>query len=729
MTVKKYRRLRRKIKKNYTSDSGLELLDDAYEFAENAHSGQKRVSGIDYFYHPLEVAFILAELELDLPTVCAGLLHDVIEDTEVTKEEVEEKFGSEIALLVDGVTKLSKLEFKSKEERQAENLRKMFLAMAEDIRVILIKLADRTHNMRTLDHLPKRKQKKIAKETLEIYAPLAHRLGISMIKWELEDKAFRYLEPQQYFHLARQIAHKRQSREEYLKKIQGILKEKLDEMGIEAEIQGRPKHLYSIYTKMKRQEKDLDEIYDLTAVRIIVNNIKECYEVLGSLHNMWKPVPGRFKDYIAVPKPNMYQSLHTTLICPEGQLLEIQIRTWEMHKVAEYGIAAHWLYKDEQEGDQKFAEKLSWLRQLLEWQKDMKDAKEFMENLKIDFFSDEVFVFTPKGDVINLPLGSTPLDFAYRIHTEVGNSCIGAKVNERIVPLDYQLKNGDIVEVLTSKQASPSRDWLNIVKSSQARNKIRQWFKREKRDENIQKGKEMLEKELKRLNYTPSKVLKESYLEEIGTRYNFKSSEDLLAAVGYGGITVNYVIGRLEDIIEREEGEDQKEEKTEEKVIQDVLTEEKPRRKTRNSVSVEGLDNIVTRFAKCCCPLPGEEIVGFITRGRGISVHKKNCPNAKNRLSKNETTVPVYWDNEEEEGNFPVDIMAFSMDRPHLIRDIMDMLGSLKVPVTAIQGKSNSNGAVTVSLTVIVRNHSHLQLVIDKLSEVKNVYKVQRVVP
>ncbi|WP_052291958.1 RelA/SpoT family protein [Natranaerobius thermophilus] len=716
--------LKEKIKSYYPLDTDLEQLDRAFEFARSYHNDQKRVSGEEYIVHPIEVALVLADLELDLDTISAGLLHDVMEDTPATREELEELFGDEITLLVDGVTKLSRLNFKTKEEHQAENLRKMFFAMANDIRVILIKLADRTHNMRTLNYLPERKQKEIAKETMEIYAPLANRLGIYKIKWELEDLAFRYIEPEQYYYLADRIVQKRMEREEYIKKIKVDLRDKLKEMGIDGEIHGRPKHLYSIYSKMKKTGKDLNEIYDLIALRIIVNNVKDCYAVLGTVHTMWKPVPGRFKDYIAVPKSNMYQSLHTTVLCPQGNLVEIQIRTWDMHKTAEYGIAAHWKYKENTD-DKKFAEKVSWFRQLLEWQQETSDALEFMEHLKVDLFSDEVFVFTPKGDVIDLPSGSTPIDFAYRIHTDIGNTCIGAKISGRMVSLDYQLQTGDVVEILTSKHATPSRDWLNLVKSSQAKNKIKQWFKRQSRDENIQRGREMIEREAKRLKIFPEKYIKDEQVqEEVAEKFNMKSYDDVLAALGYGGITVNQVIGKYQSIYkanreELEEEEDQVED------FSKYLKEDQSLKKTKDSISVQGLENIATRFAKCCHPLPGEHIVGFITRTRGITIHRHDCPNAQHKLKNNERTVPVHWD-ESGDNDFQVSVSVFAVDRQRIVQDIMKALGDSKIAVTAIEAKTDKNQVAKINLTVLIKNHSHLQFVIDKLQNIQDVLKVQR---
>jgi guanosine-3',5'-bis(diphosphate) 3'-pyrophosphohydrolase len=532
------------MKQNNSNDTSI--IEQAYNFAARAHAGQYRISGEEYINHPLETAYILAELGLDITTVVAALLHDVVEDTGVTLSDIEKTFGEETALLVDGVTKLSRIEFKSKEDAQAEYLRKMFFAMAKDIRVILIKLADRLHNMRTLNYQNPQKQREIAQETLDIYAPLAHRLGIFRFKWELEDLSLKFLVPEVYYELVSRLKVKRKEREQYVQSLIDQIRAGLDRLGIEADIAGRPKNLYSIYNKMLKQGKDLDEIYDKIAIRVIVNSIRECYGILGVIHTQWKPLPGRFKDYIATPKPNMYQSLHTTLIGLGGEPFEVQIRTWEMHQTAEYGIAAHWRYKEGSHSDRDFEEKLSWLRRTLEWQQDVKDTKEFMESLKIDLFSATVFVFTPKGDVVELPAESCPVDFAYRVHTEVGHRCIGAKVNGRIVPLEYKLNNGDIVEILTSKQSNgPSRDWLNFVKTSQAKSRIKAWFRREQRQENIIKGRDSLELELKRNNLDFREFLKEERLLEIGRKFSLNRVEDLYAAIGDGAITTNQVIGKL----------------------------------------------------------------------------------------------------------------------------------------------------------------------------------------
>ncbi|HHY05059.1 MAG TPA: bifunctional (p)ppGpp synthetase/guanosine-3',5'-bis(diphosphate) 3'-pyrophosphohydrolase, partial [Thermoanaerobacterales bacterium] len=587
----------------YNPSADISLIRKAYEFAKKAHSGQHRVSGELFIFHPLEVAKILADLELDIATIAAGILHDVVEDTQYSIQDITDNFGSEIAILVDGVTKLGKLEYKTKEEQQAENLRKMFLAMAKDIRVILIKLADRLHNMRTLRYLPKEKQREKAIETIEIFAPLAHRLGISKIKWELEDLSLRYLEPDCYYDLVDKVAKKRQEREEHINKMIEILKQKLESSGITSEIYGRPKHFYSIYKKMKTQNKTFDQIYDLTAVRVIVNNIRDCYGSLGVIHTLWKPIPGRFKDYIAMPKPNMYQSLHTTVIDSSGEPLEIQIRTYEMHKTAEYGIAAHWKYKEGNKTEEEFDKKLSWLRQILDWQRDLKDARDFMETLKIDLFSDEVYVFTPKGDVINLPMGSCPIDFAYRIHTDIGNHCTGAKVNGKMVPLDYKLSNGDIIEVITSSHGNgPSRDWLGIVKSNQAKNKIRQWFKKERREENIARGKESLEKEARRQGYDIYQILKHDFVSNVLKKMNLSSLDDMYSSIGYGGFTSKQILQKILEEYKKNVKQDKSEID-----VNKIETKPKQKQKIDRGVKLDGIDNILIKFARCCNPVPGDK--------------------------------------------------------------------------------------------------------------------------
>jgi guanosine-3',5'-bis(diphosphate) 3'-pyrophosphohydrolase len=581
----------------YNPRADLELVERAYALAEEAHQGQYRDSGDVFFRHPFEVAMILAEFEYDVVTIAAGLLHDVLEDTVVTREQMEEEFGEEIVLLVDGVTKLSRIPFQTREEHQAQSLRKMFLAMAEDLRVVVIKLADRLHNMRTLRHLPQDRQVRMARETLEIYAPLAHRLGMWGIKWEMEDLAFRCLDPQSYYDLVNKMAKQRQEREGELQLVMQTLQEKMAEVDITAEVFGRSKHFYSIYQKMKRQEKSFDEIYDLLAVRVIVETVKDCYGVLGIVHTLWKPVPGRFKDYIAMPKSNMYQSLHTTVIGPKGDPFEIQIRTWEMHRIAEKGIAAHWLYKEGQRRSTiEFDERIAWLRQVMDWLKEMKDPEEFMATLKIDLFEDEVFVFTPKGDVKNLPAGSTPVDFAFSVHTDVGLHCSGAKVNGHIVPLDYQLNNGEFVQILTSKTLSPSQDWLGFVKTSKARSKLRAWIKEQQREESVERGHDLLVKECRKLGFDTGEILKTEELTGLAKRYGLASREDLLAAIGYGKILARQVLNKLTD----------QEDVTRPSQQVKPPTSAQPRSRVPLGISVKGLDNLLVRISKCCNPVPGD---------------------------------------------------------------------------------------------------------------------------
>lgn len=710
----------------YNPDMDLDLIIKAYNFAQQAHEGQKRISGDPYINHPAHVAIILADLELDMTTIVAGLLHDVIEDTAFAIQDIEKNFGSEIALLVDGVTKLGKLTYQTKEEEQAENLRKMLVAMARDIRVILIKLADRVHNMRTLGYMPEAKRKEKAKETLEIYAPIAHRLGISRIKWELEDLALRYLDPKGYYELVERVAKKRLEREEYIKEVITELREKLDEMGISGKIEGRPKHFYSIYKKMVYQHKTFEQIFDLTAIRIIVDTIKDCYGVLGTVHAMWKPIPGRFKDYIAMPKPNMYQSLHTTVIGPKGEPLEIQIRTWEMHRIAEYGIAAHWMYKENKKDQDEFDKKLTWLRQLMEWQRDMKDAREFMEALKIDLFTDEVFVFTPKGEVIDLPNGSTPIDFAYKIHSGVGNSCVGAKVNGKIVPLEYKLKNGDIVEILTSANSpGPSRDWLKIVKSSSARNRIRQWFKKEKREENIEKGKDVIEKEIKRQGLNINELMRNELVDRVLRKFGFKTIDDLYATVGYGGLTTHQVLSRFkEEIRKQKTGEEKKVE------VFQQLQEPQARKGAVDpdtGVLVKGIPNIMVRFAKCCNPVPGDEIVGYITRGRGVSVHRMDCPNVREQLDDHNRLIEVEWHSQENKNvSYITDIQIKAYDRSGLLSDITTIFTELKIPVKAVNARAHRDNTAVINVTLAINDTRQLNQVIKKIKTVESVSEVYR---
>jgi len=706
---------------SYNPSADLLLVRRAYEFAKNAHSGQHRVSGELFIFHPLEVAIILTDLELDVATIAASLLHDVVEDTQYTVEDIEKNFGQEIALLVDGVTKLGRLEYRTKEEQQAENLRKMFLAMAKDIRIILIKLADRLHNMRTLRYLPKEKQKEKAIETLEIFAPLAHRLGISKIKWELEDLAFRYLEPEHYYELVDKVAKKRKEREEHINRMIGVLREKLSASGISTDIQGRPKHFYSIYKKMKEQNKTFEQIYDLTAVRVIVDSIRDCYAALGVVHTLWKPIPGRFKDYIAMPKPNMYQSLHTTVIDSLGDPLEIQIRTYEMHKTAEYGIAAHWRYKEGDKGDKDFDKKLSWLREILDWQRELRDAREFMESLKIDLFTDEVYVFTPRGDVIDLPMGSCPIDFAYRIHTDVGNRCTGAKVNGKMVPLDYKLTNGDIIEIVTSAHSNgPSRDWLNIVKSTQAKNKIRQWYKKERRDENIAHGKDILEKEAKRQGYDIYQLLKYDFIPNLLKKMSLLNLEDLYAAIGYGGVTSNQALQKILD----EYRKNVKAAKTE-LTFDKTEAKTKDKKKIDHGIKVDGMDNLLIKFSRCCNPVPGDKIVGYITKGRGVSIHRTDCPNVVNNLYDAKRLIEVKWEGFQE-SSYPVEIEASAYDRPGVLSDIINIIGDMKTTIDAVNARASRNGVAVIDLVVEINDKQHLETVMQKIRRIHGIYDVRR---
>ena len=709
----------------YNPNADMKQIIKAFHFAEAAHEGQFRNSGEKFIVHPYNVAIILTELNMDTTTIVAGLLHDVIEDTNITYDDVVLEFGEEVADLVEGVTKLKKLQYKTKQENQAENLRKMVLAMAKDIRVIIIKLADRLHNMRTLEYMSEEKKKEKALETLEIYAPLARRLGISKIKWELEDLSLRYLDPEGYYDLVDKVSKRRKEREAYIQRIIKDLDEKLEEMNIPRDISGRPKNFYSIYKKMVYQNKSFEQIFDLTAIRVIVDNIKDCYGVLGIVHTMWKPIPGRFKDYIAMPKPNMYQSLHTTVIGPEGEIFEVQIRTWDMHRTAEYGIAAHWKYKEGTIKTDNFDEKLTWLRQLLEWQKDLKDPTEFMETLKIDFFTDEVFVFTPKGDVINLPNGSTPIDFAYRVHTAVGNSCVGAKVDGRIVPLDYKLKNGNIVEILTSSSSTgPSRDWLKIVKSSQAKNKIRQWFKREERDLNINRGKEMLEKEVKRQGYKLTEILKEDWLKNIANKLSLNTSDDLYAALGYGNITLSQVVPRLKEL-HRDYYNIEDDNINIEQKIKEQPAPKKNKRVTQG-ISIKGVDNIKVRFAKCCNPVPGDDIVGYITRGRGVSIHRKDCPNISDLVGQ-ERFIDVEWDTNEK-AEYPVEIQIKATDRSGLLTDITQGITDSNISLLSLNARTNKEKLVLINMTLEIKNTEQLRDLMKRIKKLKGVIDVYRVI-
>lgn len=711
-----------KIKK-YNPTSDFSLIERTYEFALNAHEGQKRVSGEDYIIHPTAVAEILADLSMDNITIAAGMLHDVVEDTIYNNNDIKELFGEEIAMLVDGVTKLGRLEYRTKEEQQAENLRKMFIAMAKDIRVILIKLADRLHNLRTLKYMSESKQIEKATETVEIYAPIAHRLGISKIKWEMEDLSLRYIDPIRYYELVDKVAKKRKEREEYINSVIKTLQDKNKEMGIIAEIEGRPKSFYSIYKKMYYQNKTFEQIFDITAVRVIVDNVKDCYGVLGIVHTLWKPIPGRFKDYIAMPKPNMYQSLHTTVIGPDGEPFEVQIRTWEMHRTSEYGIAAHWKYKEGRSSQNDFDEKLKWLRQMLEWQSEVRDTKEFMETLKIDLVIDEVYVFTPKGDVIDLPIDSTPIDFAYKIHSAIGNKCVGAKINGKIVPLDYKLQNGDIVEIITSANSNgPSRDWLKIVKSSQAKNKIRQWFKKDKREESIQKGKEQLEKEFKRMGYTSSQILKSDKINQIYKKFGLHSMDDLYASLGYGGLTLNQVMMKIREEIRKNQKFDIKEEEIENQIIK---TKTQKRRKIETGIRVKGIDNVLVRFSKCCNPVPGDDVVGYITKGRGVSIHREDCPNVKDLLEEPERFIEVEW-NTRSKASYNADLQIKANDRQGLLAEITSVINENKINIISFYSRISRDRVANISFILEINDIEQLNKLIRKFRRIEGVIDVFR---
>ena len=709
----------------YLTDDECNQVLKAFELADKAHEGQLRASGEPYIMHPLAVADILAHLQIDHITLMAALMHDVVEDTSYSKEDLEEMFGSEVAFLVDGVTKLNQFQYETKEDRQMENYRKMILAMAKDVRVVVIKLGDRLHNMRTLKHMRSDKQKRIAKETLEIFAPLAHRLGIFNVKWELEDLSFRYLEPEKYYDLVDQMKQKRQAREDIVNDTMSQLTKALGEANIKADIKGRPKHFYSIYKKMKKDNRDLSQIYDLLAVRVIVDTIPDCYAVLGIAHSLWKPLPYRFKDYISMPKSNMYQSLHTTVIGTMGQPVEIQIRTWEMHRVSEYGVAAHWRYKEgNKNGDKDFDQKVAWLRQVLEWQ-DTSNPTELVNALKLDVFSGEVFVFTPKGDVVKLPIGSVPLDFAYRVHTDVGHRCVGAKVNGKIVPLDYTLQNGDIVDIITSKTGRPSLDWLNIVGSSESKSKIRNWFKRENKAENIEKGLEALEKEAKRLNYNWKELIADNRLQQVTKQLKAGTEEEMFAACGYGGIPVSTVLLRLIELYKKsKEAEESK--RSTEQIIAKLKSQGPKTTKNGTGVLVKGEAGVMVRMAKCCSPVPGDDIIGYITRGRGVSVHRSDCTSLGHTPEDLERMIEVSWDGSSGESfHVGIDIQAY--DRNGLLMEVMAVLSELKITITNINAKvQEDTKTVSINVVVDIRDISQLDFVMTKLRRIREVYTVQR---
>lgn len=709
---------------SYLPKAKCDDVTKAYHLAEEAHKDQRRVSGEPYILHPLAVAQILADMKIDTTTITASLLHDVVEDTSYTLDDLKKMFGKEVAFLVDGVTKLSRLNYRTKEDQQLNSMRKMFLAMAKDVRVVVIKLADRLHNMRTLRYMRSDKQKRIAQETLEIFAPLAHRLGIFNIKWELEDLSFRYLEPDKYYDLVEQMKQKRHVREEIVNEAIDVLKKALDEAHIHCEINGRPKHFYSIYKKMKKDNRDLSQVYDLFAIRVIVDDVKDCYGVLGIVHSLWKPLPYRFKDYIAMPKPNNYQSLHTTVIGTRGQPVEIQIRTWEMHRIAEYGVAAHWRYKEGNQTANKdaFDEKMGWLRNLLEWQ-DTSNPKEFVNALKLDAFSDEVFVFSPRGDVIDLPQGAIPIDFAYRIHTDVGHRCVGAKINGKIVPLDYKLKNGDIVEIITSKVGKPSLDWLNIVGSSESRSKIRSWFKKENREENIAKGLDALERECKRLGHDWKALNVGGRLGRVAKQMNAGSEDDLVAAVGYGGFAVNTVLIKLLELHKKDL--QKQEEKTNSLAALEKLKTKKPVKHNGTGILVKGEPGLLVRLAKCCSPVPGDPIIGFITRGRGVSVHRADCPNVTHGQNDVDRLIDVEWDYDGNE-RFEVNMEIVAYDRTGIMAEIMATLAEMKISILSVNAKTSDTKNVTIHMGISIKDLAQFEFVATKIRRLKDVYAVER---
>ena len=717
-------------RKQHSRRVDTKLIMKAYNLANEKHKDQKRHSGEPYIIHPMNVAYILADVGLDDSTICAALLHDVIEDTDVTDQDIRKQFGDEIADMVEGVTKLGTMNFVSVEERQVEDYRKMFLAMGKDIRVIIIKLADRLHNMRTLKFLKRDRQIANAKETMEIYAPLANRLGLYSMKWELEDLSFKYLHPDEYHELVEGINKKREERLQFIEKIMADIRVQLKKQHIDAEVTGRAKHLYSIYRKMKRDNKTLDQIYDLFALRILVNSVKDCYAALGVVHEMYSPMPGRFKDYIAVPKPNMYQSIHTTLLGEKGTPFEVQIRTWDMHRVAEYGIAAHWAYKEASYFGKKQSvkveeDKLAWLRETLEWQKDMQDPQEFLDTLRTELFVDEVYVFTPKGAIKVLPRGATPIDFAYSVHAEVGNHMTGCKINSKMMPIITPLKSGDIIEILTSENSKgPSRDWLKFVKSTGAKNKIKAWFKKALREENIEKGKELIEKEIKRLGFTPAELFKNQYIEPMLEKYRYKTLEEMYAAVGFGANSPVKIIARVLQEYRKEHQEINVEEK-----IQELSKDQKDRKAraaaASSGVVVKGIDNCLVKLSKCCNPLPGDEIVGYITKGRGVSVHRKDCVNVKDLLTEENRMIDVEWYKEAKE-SYQVEIEVLANDRSGLLVDILNVLKDTKAKLMGVNTRTTKERIAIMDISIEIDNLEELNKVQKVIRKVDSVYEVRR---
>lgn len=701
---------------SYSPNADVDLIRKAYVFSAKVHIGQVRLSGEPYLIHPLEVTGILTQMKLDAASVATGLLHDTVEDTLTTLKDIQENFGEEVANLVDGLTKISRISLRSPEEGQAENFRKMILAMVKDIRVVLIKLADRVHNMRTLQYHSSEKQAEIAQETLDIYAPIANRLGIDWIKSELQDMAFRYLHPDTYEDIQRKIAKKEKERSSYIDEVKKNLMKKLYENRIEGEVSGRLKQIYSIFEKMRDQNIDFDQVYDITAFRVVVHTIKDCYDVLGIIHSIWKPIPGKFKDYIGLPKENMYQSLHTSAIGPYGERIEIQIRTHEMHKIAEEGIAAHWKYKEQKEIEEADDKRFTWLRQLLEWQHVLKDDAEFIESVKVDLFPNEVYIFTPKGSVKQFPLGATPVDFAYSIHSDVGNHCLGAKVNGKIVPLKYELRSGDTIEILTSPNQKPSKDWVKFVKTSRAKTKIRQWFKTEEREKSIALGKEILEKEFRKYDLQQAKLLKSGDLAKVATEFSFQGVEDLLAAVGYGKITANQIIGK---IVPQEKLEQQKQQ--EEGRLKRIF--QKFTRGSKDAILIKGIDNVMVRYAGCCNPLPGDKVIGFITRGRGVTIHAADCPNTLDDDPNRK--VEVEWDSTKEY-SYPVRIRVFSEDKKGLLAEISSSMSSNEANITNARVDTTEERRAIGTFEVEIRDLSHLKKVLKGLEKIRGVHRVER---
>ena len=718
----------------YLSKEDVAFVHKALVYAVECHSGQYRKSGEPYIIHPIQVAGILAKLKLDAVTVACGFLHDVVEDTDATLDDLEREFGPDVRVIVDGVTKLGKVKYKSHEEQLAENHRKMLMAMSEDIRVILVKLSDRLHNMRTLKHLRKDKQERISKETMEIYAPLAHRLGISSVKWELEDLSFRYLNPTEFYKITHMMKEKRREREALVDEVVTKLEEYTTDRHLKGKIYGRPKHIYSIFRKMQDKRKRFEEIYDLIAIRCILDTQSDVYAMLGYVHELWKPMPGRFKDYIANRKANGYQSIHTTVYGPKGPI-EFQIRTKEMHEVAEYGVAAHWAYKEgntQKVSNDPLQKQLDWFKDLIELQDDSKDANDFMNSVKEDIFGDKVYVFTPKGDVSELPLGSGPLDFAYNIHTEVGNKTVGAKVNNKIVPLNYQLKTGDIVEVLTSANSfGPSRDWINLVFTTRAKNKIRRFFKLQNREESILRGRDLLEKQIADLEFSPKDFLTKTQLKEISSRFNFANEDDLFAAIGFGEVSVQTVANRLTDKARREIEKQKMQEEAFEQTTEKIQRKDTQKMsiKHENGVIIEGVNNLLIRLSRCCNPVPGDEIVGYITKGRGISVHRKDCPNVKVQQDQQTRLIDVDW---EDTGNskqqYDTELVVEGYNRNGLLNEVLNVINSITKSLNSVNGKVDSNKMATITVNIGIHNTEQLEFIVKKINQIPDVYSVRRVI-